>query len=66
MSDIRQDWDDYYGTCCIEYCHICHNAYNDLWECPDCRFLFCLTHKYHDCISKHYKKKEESNVRSVS
>jgi len=56
MSDIRQNWDDYYGTCCIEYCHICHGG-GELTECPDCRFLFCCIHKpYHDCIAKRYKK----------
>ncbi len=56
MSDIRQDWDDFYGTCCIEYCHICIRALNNLVECPACRFLFCDEHlKSHDCIAKKYK-----------
>ncbi len=51
MSDIRQEWDDFYGTCCVEYCHICHNG-GQLDPCPHCNFLFCTMHKSHDCIRK--------------
>jgi len=56
MGCIRQEFDDFYGTCCIEYCKTCEQARNDLETCPGCGFLFCSRHldkDEHNCRSKH-------------
>jgi hypothetical protein len=52
MGDIRQDFDEYYGTCCIEYCHACQNCRPGLEPCERCNFLFCPEHRRHDCARK--------------